>query len=383
MSITKPKSRRDFKKYIRTRLGEPVLEINVSDEQLDVAIDDAFQWFHERNHFNGVERVYLRFKITESFLTHYHSAKQTITPQLDSPEGSPSVISSGVADEIRVISAGSEYPTSTGGKKASKTNQPTITTAGTGSGLTINWGQNRTQAGGLTEASIYLGGSGYTLGDHVVASGGNNDCIIEVSKVKNSSSLYGTEVIETQRNFIIFPDDVIGVMGVTMRKGAAAGIGMMPGPCSNMPFSTIMGQFAGSGFDLVSYYAMQEFMATRQWLMMPPIQYNWNQRTHRLYLHTDNFNGVNEGDYLMVEAMVAPSPDLFPDLWNDMWLKQYATALVKYQWGINITKYNQVQLPGGITLNGEGIKNDAQQEIKELKDRFAMDWADPPLDICG
>ena len=81
--------------------------------------------------------------------------------------------------------------------------------------------------------------------------------------------------------------------------------------------------------------------------------------------------------------MIKPNPDLFPDLYNDMWLKQFATALVKAQWGRNLTKYNQVQLPGGIVLNGQQILQDAQTELKEIKDRFAMDWADPPLDLVG
>ena len=78
-----------------------------------------------------------------------------------------------------------------------------------------------------------------------------------------------------------------------------------------------------------------------------------------------------------------PSPDVYPDLWNDMWLKEFAVALTKAQWGRNLTKYNQVQLPGGIVINGERILNDAQQELKTIKDRFSMDWMDPPLDEVG
>ena len=55
MSVSKPQNREEFKQYILTRLGAPVLEVNVADEQMDVCIDDAFQYFNERNHFNGVE----------------------------------------------------------------------------------------------------------------------------------------------------------------------------------------------------------------------------------------------------------------------------------------------------------------------------------------
>ena len=64
-----------------------------------------------------------------------------------------------------------------------------------------------------------------------------------------------------------------------------------------------------------------------------------------------------------------------------MWMKEYCVQLVAEQWGKNLTKYQQVQMPGGITLNGEKILGDAQQALQKLRDRFAMDFADPPTAI--
>ena len=78
-----------------------------------------------------------------------------------------------------------------------------------------------------------------------------------------------------------------------------------------------------------------------------------------------------------------PSPDVYPDLYNDLWLKEYAVALVKAQWGRNLTKFNQVQFPGGITMNGDAILQMAREDIAQIKERFAMDWADPCLDEVG
>ncbi len=77
--------------------------------------------------------------------------------------------------------------------------------------------------------------------------------------------------------------------------------------------------------------------------------------------------------------MVKPSPDVYPDLWNDLWLKEYAIALVKCQWGRNLTKFQQVNLPGGITMNGDQILSMGREDLKALKDRFSMDWVDPAL----
>ncbi|WJZ48410.1 neck protein [Synechococcus phage DSL-LC02] len=62
--MAKPSSRQGLIDYCLRRLGAPVLEINVDDDQIDDLVDDALQYFNER-HFDGVERVYLKHKITQ------------------------------------------------------------------------------------------------------------------------------------------------------------------------------------------------------------------------------------------------------------------------------------------------------------------------------
>jgi hypothetical protein len=62
--MAKPSSRQELIDYCLRRLGAPVLEINVAEEQIDDAVDDALQYFYER-HFDGVERMYLKYKITQ------------------------------------------------------------------------------------------------------------------------------------------------------------------------------------------------------------------------------------------------------------------------------------------------------------------------------
>ena len=60
----KPANRQDFIEYCLRKLGAPVLEINVDDEQIDDAVDDGIQMFNER-HFDGVERMYLKYQINQ------------------------------------------------------------------------------------------------------------------------------------------------------------------------------------------------------------------------------------------------------------------------------------------------------------------------------
>jgi len=65
--MAKPASRQQLIDYCLRRLGAPVLEINVDDDQVDDLVDDALQYFQER-HFDGVERMYLKYKITQTDL---------------------------------------------------------------------------------------------------------------------------------------------------------------------------------------------------------------------------------------------------------------------------------------------------------------------------
>ena len=62
--MAKPSSRQELIDYSLRRLGAPVLEINVDDDQIDDLVDDALQVFNER-HFDGVERMYLKYKFTQ------------------------------------------------------------------------------------------------------------------------------------------------------------------------------------------------------------------------------------------------------------------------------------------------------------------------------
>ena len=59
-----------------------------------------------------------------------------------------------------------------------------------------------------------------------------------------------------------------------------------------------------------------------------------------------------------------------PIFWNDRFLKKYATALIKRQWGANLKKFQGIQMPGGVILNGQQIYDEAVAEIKEMEDEM-------------
>ncbi|MGA1047751.1 MAG: hypothetical protein ACO3UU_07055, partial [Minisyncoccia bacterium] len=93
----------------------------------------------------------------------------------------------------------------------------------------------------------------------------------------------------------------------------------------------------------------------------------FNRHQNRLYIDMDWNTDVDIGDYLIIEAYRILDPSTYTDVYNDYFLKRYATALIKQQWGVNLKKFEGVQLPGGVTLNGQKIFDEATEELKDLK----------------
>ena len=75
--------------------------------------------------------------------------------------------------------------------------------------------------------------------------------------------------------------------------------------------------------------------------------------------------------------MLIVDPQEFNDVYNDMFLKQYATQLIKQQWGANLIKFEGMQLPGGVTLNGRQIYEDATAELEKIREDMQLNYEVP------
>jgi hypothetical protein len=133
---------------------------------------------------------------------------------------------------------------------------------------------------------------------------------------------------------------------------------------------------------MVPYYmAFQHLQLLEQLLVgQQPIRYNRN--TNKLYVDV-NWDKIVVGQFLVVEAYQVVDPTDFQDVWNDRWLQRYATALIKKQWGTNLTKFIGMQLPGGLQFNGEKIYNDAHDEIEKYEQEMISSYSLPVTDMIG
>jgi hypothetical protein len=89
------------------------------------------------------------------------------------------------------------------------------------------------------------------------------------------------------------------------------------------------------------------------------------------------------GDFIIIECYTSVDPNSYPDVYNDMALKELLTLLIKKQWGQNLSKFEGMQLPGGVTISGRQIYDDAVSDLKELKERFDSFYSDPVDFFCG
>jgi len=139
--------------------------------------------------------------------------------------------------------------------------------------------------------------------------------------------------------------------------------------------------FAG---DLAYYEQMQQYLSLLDMKLNGQPQVQWSRRQNRLYIFGDFEDGdIEAGDYIIAEVYTIIDPSSHTAVWNDMWLKQYTTALIKRQWGANLIKFEGMQLPGGVVMNGRQYYDDANQEIERLREEIRMNHELPPDFFVG
>lgn len=271
--MSQPSSRQGLIDYCLRRLGYPVLEINVEDDQIDDLVDDAIQYYHER-HYDGIERVYLKHKLLSD-------EKQTIRTGVSTSSASTNV--------------------------------------------------------GITTISY-----------------------------------------QEANNFIQLPDSVIGVFNVFKSDANTISSGLF-----NIKYQLFLNDLYYYGaLDLLNYAMVKTHLEDISRILTPDVQLRFNKKQHRLYLDID-WAMVSENSYIIIDCFRIVDPADFPKVYNDWWLKRYLTALIKKQWGQNMIKFNGVQLPGGITLNGRQMYEDAIREIEEVEKQLKDEYELPPMDMIG
>lgn len=133
---------------------------------------------------------------------------------------------------------------------------------------------------------------------------------------------------------------------------------------------------------IVPFYMAMQHIALLQEILVgkQPIRYN----RHRNILHLDmDWDKVNLGDYIVIQAYQIVDPTEYTDMWGDRWLQNYCTQLIKQQWGANLIKFQGLQLPGGVQFNGQKIYDDATEQIEKMQQEMISSFSLPVMDMVG
>ena len=262
-----PTTKSTFKEYCLRSLGKGVIDINVSDDQADDRIDEALQYFAQY-HYDGVEKMYLKYEITQ-------------------------------ADKDRAKS---------------------------------------------------------------------HDTTTATDAVDNSITASFTEA----KGFIPMPSAVVSVIQIFPFDDVA----------TNNMFDIryqlrLNDLYDFSSTSVLHYQMTMEHLDFLSHILVGEKPIRFNQHQNRLYIDMDFENDIDVGEYLIIECYRKIDPNSYTDIYDDIYLKRYATALIKRQWGANLSKFNGVTMLGGVTMNGETIYSQAQEEIEKLEEQIQLSFETP------
>jgi hypothetical protein len=177
--------------------------------------------------------------------------------------------------------------------------------------------------------------------------------------------------------YITMPDNVIGVVNLF-----PVGQALNTNNLFNIRYQIALNDlYTLTSVSMVPYYmALQHIQFLEEFLVgKQPIRYN--RMINKCYIDMD-WNIINVGDHLIIEAYEVVDPDVYTKAFSERLLQNYATALIKEQWGSNLKKFEGMQMPGGLKFNGQKIFDEGKQERQEIE-QIIYNSSLPATDFIG
>ena len=187
----------------------------------------------------------------------------------------------------------------------------------------------------------------------------------------------------TQENidnqYIDLPENIMGVVRIFELGDPATS----SGDIFNIRYQIALNDlYTLTNVGLINYYMTMEHLSLVQQMLVGKTPIRYNRHRNRLQIDKDK-EALKVDDFLLVEAYEVVDPVTYTDVWADRWLQHYTSQLIKRQWGSNLTKFEGLQLPGGVTFNGAKIYDDAQAEIQKLEEEMINNYSLPVMDMIG
>jgi hypothetical protein len=324
-----PATRQQLVDYCLRKLGHPVTEINVDDDQVEDRIDDAFQYYRDY-HYDAVQRLFMKHMITASRMT---------------------VTSNVVSSTVNLFALGETITGSISGA----------------TGLITQEGPGNTSTG-TTLLLQNIRGT-FVAGD-----------VLAGNRSTGTATMVSIALGDMDNGYIPLSDAIINVVRVLPFTDTKTGMDYMFDLRYQLRLNDLFDLLSTS---IIYYQQIKSHLSLIEMLLVGQKTVEFSRHTNRMYLDMDWKAEVNPGEYIIVECYRILDPTEFPDVYNDWFLKRYATALIKRQWGENLKKFEGIQMPGGVTLNGQKIWEEAIAEIDNLENEMESRYQAPPNFFLG
>ncbi|MDA9002749.1 hypothetical protein N9J19_00095 [bacterium] len=185
-----------------------------------------------------------------------------------------------------------------------------------------------------------------------------------------------TEQDKTNR-YLTVPENIIGVVDLFDIGDATSTNNLF-----NIRYQIALNDLYDlSRYELVPYYMNFQNIRMIEEILVGKQSFRYNRHANQLHIDMD-WNRIDSSNYIIAKCYQVINPEVFGDVYKDWWLLRYASSLIKKQWGSNLTKFEGMQLPGGVTFNGAKLYDDALQEIEKLEEEI-RGLAYPPEDMIG
>jgi hypothetical protein len=339
MSTSKPATREELVEYCLRQLGKPAIDIAVTNEQLEDRVDEALQQF-QNYHFDATVRTYFTHQISCSeFLLTTNNAEAFAGNEFVTGQTSGAV--------CHVYADGSK-----------------------GNRLRLK-GVNSTF---LTHPMDEVPNPTFIPGETII--GKDTGTVATLSPDATTFLKIG----DIDNKFITIDDSIISVIRLLPFSDSKTS--------TLNPFDVKYQLRMNDLYDLYStsmiyYTQVQQHLSLIDRLMVGEKPLRFSRHMNRLYVDMDWYNFVTPDQFLICEAQQIIDPEKFNEVYNDQFLKKYLTALIKRQWGQNLSLYDGVEIIGGVKVNGWQIFDQGNKEVIGLEDEMQTKWSEPPMMQIG
>lgn len=169
---------------------------------------------------------------------------------------------------------------------------------------------------------------------------------------------------DVENGYITLPQNLLGISKIfDLDTSISTGAGIF-----NVQYQFVLNNIQDiTGYSVVNYYMTMSHMEFLQEILVGRPLIRYNKHVNRLYIDS-NKASLRTDRYIIIEAYDIIDPDAYSDVWGDRWLQNYASVLVREQWGLNLTKFTNMQLVGGVQFNGEQILSEARAERQAMEE---------------